>query len=167
MYEPSGPDYRSVIRQHFGHITKQSSSGTTAFGGLMPYLGAFSDEPDGVLILSGTDTSSSKSGRLLAFSDSLIAAWTFGFNAEDGDAFSVHGPVVPASALRRVELMPESTAYPLQFSKGEAEGHPVAALHIDGAGVFTVGYRQEYRWSASSDSEEELRVFRDVLSRVR
>lgn len=166
MYEPSGPDYRSVIRQHFDHITKQSSSGTTAIGGLMPYLGAFSDDPDGVLILSGADTSSSKSGRLLAFSDSLIAAWTFGFNAEDGDAFSVHGPVVPASALRRVELLPESTAYPPQFSNGEAEGQPIAALHIEGAGVFTVGYRQEYRWMPRPDPEGEVRVFRDVLSRV-
>lgn len=167
MQGPSGPDYRAVIRQHFDHISKQSSSGTTAIGGLMPYLGAFSDDPDGVLILSGADTTSNKGGRLLAFSDSLIAAWTFGFNAEDGDAFSIHGHVVPVSALRKVEILPESTAYPPQFSNGEAEGHPVAALHIEGAGVFTVGYRQEYRWAARHDPEEELRVFRDVLSRVR
>lgn len=120
-----------------------------------------------MLILSGAETAISKSGRLLALSDSLIAAWTFGFNAEDGDAFSVYGNVVSASALSRVELLSESTAYPPQFSNGEPEVHPIAALHAEGAGVFTVGYRQDYRWAARHDPEEELRVFREVLSRVR
>lgn len=167
MYEPSVPDYRAVIRQHFGHISKQSSSGTTVIGGLMPYLGAFNDDPDRVLILSGADTSNSMGGKLLALSRSLIAAWTFGFDGDEGGAFSLHGPVVAASALSRVEVLPESTAFMSPFVSSGPEARPVAALHIDGAGVFTVGYRQEYRWATTSESEEELRVFRDVLSRTR
>lgn len=166
MHEPSGPDYRSVIRQHFAHISMQSSSRTTVVGGLMPYLGAFCDDPDRVLILSGADTSDHRGGRLLAFSDALIAAWEFEFNAADGDAFSVRGDVVPASALGRVELLPESTAYPAQFGNVEPDGRPAVALHIDGVGVFTVGYRQQYRWTPSPDVEAELRIFRDVLGRV-
>lgn len=164
MHGPSGPDYRAVIRQHFGHISDQSSSGTTVIGGLMPYLGVFHDEPGNVLILSGTDMSSSV-GKVLAFSDARIAAWEFGLDGDAGKAFSVRGSIVPLRALSRVELLPESTAFP-PFGGAEAEARIEAALHIDGVGVFTVGHSGDYRWSVNGSAEDDLAVFRELLSRT-
>lgn len=165
MYEPSGPDYRAVIRQHFGHIAEQSSSGTTVIGGLMPYLGAFHEVPEDVLILSGSDMSSS-TGKLLAFNDSQIAVWEFGLDGDEGKAFSVRGSIVPLRALSRVELLPESTAFP-PFGSREAEARVEAVLHVDGVGMFEVGHRRDFRWTVNGSAEDDLAVFRDLLNRVR